>query len=180
MLRASDPKPRTFPGKEARMGKASWRILVLAALGVLGCDNSRAPRMAVPTNSTNSADPKANPDTGPIALSSLPVKTRYQGRSPEEWGQVLASEDLNQARQAALALKILRAEGRPYLVKGLESPLPETRRLCLECLTVSDLRCYGDQGRKALVKLAGDRMDMRIRERATQYLKEWDRSIPAP
>ena len=162
------------------MGRASWRILLPAALGLLGCDNSRAPRMAMPTNSSSSSEQKGIAETSSIALSSLPVKTRYQGRSPEEWGQVLASEDLNMARQAAQALKILRADGRPYLVKGLESPLPETRRLCLECLTVSDLRAYGDQGRKALVKLAGDRMDLRIRERATQYLKEWDRAIPSP
>ena len=159
------------------MGNTFWRIVVLAALGLLGCDNSRSPRMAMPTNS---AEQKANLDTGSIALSSLPVKTRYQGRTAEEWGQVLGHEDLNLARQAAQALKVLRADGRPYLVKGLESPVPETRRLCLECLTVSDLRSYGDQGRKALVKLAGDRMDLRIRERATQYLKEWDRSIPSP
>src|SRR5262249_17496344 len=143
-----------------------------------GCSQSTAPRMALPTN-TNSSQPDGAPGAAASATTAPAVKARYQGHTAEEWGEILTHEDLNRARQAALALKVLRAEGRPYLVKGLESPYPETRRLCLDCLTVSDLRSYGDQARKTLVKLAGDRMDLRIREKATQYLKEWDRTVPS-
>ena len=160
------------------MGKASWQLTMLLGLAIAGCDFSKSPRMALPTHSSKS--PEAHAESHATSAVQQVKVARYQGRTAEEWSQALSHEDLDHVRQAAMALKVLRAEGRPFLMKGLENPLPETRRLCLECLTVSDLRSYGDDGRKALVKLAGDRMDLRIRERATQYLIEWDRSLPAP
>jgi hypothetical protein len=158
--------------------KRTTQLLTVGGLLLLGCDDAAAPRMSLPTNSTTT-------ETKPSEISATtprtqPAKVRYQGRTPEEWGDALHGEDLNKVREAAMALKVLRGDGQPLLVKGLESPLPETRRLCLESLTVGDLRAHGDQGRKLLIKLAGDRMDLRIRERATRYLIEWDRSLPTP
>ena len=80
----------------------------------------------------------------------------------------------------AARLQHLGAQGRPFLVQGLEHPNPETRRLCLENLSVSDLRCYGDPGRQLLVRLSSDHADLRIRERASAYLRLWGQTAPAP
>ena len=77
-------------------------------------------------------------------------------------------------------MHILGSEGRPYLIQGLESPYAENRRAALEALTVSDMRSYGEEGRQMLIKLAGDHGDMRIRDRATLYLTQWNRATPAP
>jgi hypothetical protein len=65
-------------------------------------------------------------------------------------------------------------------VQGLDSPSAETRRLCLETLTIADFKKMSESGRQKLVQLAGDRDDVRIRERAAHYLREWHGSIPAP
>jgi hypothetical protein len=106
-------------------------------------------------------------------------ETSYQGRTPEQWGRLLEDPDRSRVREACRALWILGPQGRPYLIQGLESPSPETRRLCLETLTVSDLRTAGEPARQLLVKLAGDRTDLRIRERAQAYLVQWSRAAPA-
>jgi hypothetical protein len=106
--------------------------------------------------------------------------TVYGGRTPEQWAQVLNTPNREDVAEAARALKVLGSEGRPYLLQGLESSQAETRRLCLENLTVSDLKKQGEGGRQLLVKLAGDPADMRIRGRATAYLGQWGGTIPSP
>jgi len=155
--------------------------LAAALCGILaGCDSSEAPRMAVPTSGTAKS---ADLATGPGAnkgKATPAAKVRYHGRTAEQWAEALEDPSLDVVRQACRALKVLRGEGRQYLMKGLESSVPETRRMCLEALSVSDLRTFGEQGREALVRLAGDRDDIRIRELATRYLKEWHQTIPAP
>ena len=64
-------------------------------------------------------------------------------------------------------LRVLGFRGRPYLLRGLEHPNAETRRICLELLSVSDLCAEGEQGRLLLMKLSGDPADFRIRQRGT-------------
>ena len=71
------------------------------------------------------------------------------------------------------------ADGRPQLLRGLDSPNPETRRHCLEQLSLADLRSFGDTGKQTLIRLAGDPADIRIRERANSYLNQWHKTIPA-
>jgi hypothetical protein len=137
--------------------------------------------MAVPT--AGAPRPDMAPTvavSGATAMVGRPTKSRYLGRSPEEWGQALDDSSLDVVRQACHALTVMRGEGRPYLWKGLTSAVPETRRMCLEALSVADLRTFGHEGRATLVRLAGDRADLRIRERATRYLKEWNKTSPAP
>jgi hypothetical protein len=106
--------------------------------------------------------------------------TSYQNLTPEQWGRLLESPDRDRVLEACRALWVLGPHGRPYLIQGLESPSSETRRLCLETLTVSDLRATGEPGRQILVKLAGDPADLRIRERAHVYLGQWNRAVPSP
>ena len=161
------------------MATRTWFVLV-ALSALAGCDSSEAPRMAVPTVGAARSTEVAKPATLAEKDRTTASKSRYSGRSPEEWGEALNDPSLDVVRQACRALKVLRADGRPYLMKGLDSAVPETRRLCLEALSVPDLRSFGEQGRAALVRLAGDRADVRIRELATRYLKEWHQSIPAP
>ena len=98
----------------------------------------------------------------------------------EEWAEALQAKEQEEVWRAARALHVMGAEGRPYLWQGLENPSVHTRRICLENLTVADLRCYGDDGRRRLVTLAGDVEDVRIRERASYYLAQWRYAIPAP
>lgn len=104
----------------------------------------------------------------------------YQGRSIEEWAQALQAKEQEEIWRAARALHVLGAEGRPHLYHGLESPSVHTRRICLENLTVADLRCWGDEGRQRLVTLAGDPDDLRIRDVASYYLMQWKYVTPAP
>jgi hypothetical protein len=77
-------------------------------------------------------------------------------------------------------LAVLGHEGRGLLFQGLESSEPETRRMCLERLSICDFKKQGESGRQLLVKMAGDHDDVRIRERATSYLSQWHGTIPAP
>jgi hypothetical protein len=92
----------------------------------------------------------------------------------------LEAKENEEIWRAARALHIMGAEGRPHLYRGLDSASTHTRRICLENLTVADVRCWGDEGRQRLVTLAGDVEDVRIRERASYYLAQWRSSIPAP
>ncbi len=148
------------------------------ALAVAGCDGSRLPKGAIPGDT-------APEDAGPTQrLTGLPHRphhrNRYQGRTAEEWAKSLESRDLDEIWRAAQALHVLGGEGRPHLVRGLESASPDTRRVCLENLTVPDLRAFGERGQHLLVQLAGDHDDIRIRERASYYLQVWNHTIPAP
>jgi hypothetical protein len=156
----------------------------LLALGLIaaGCD-ARPPRQTIPPG--NAAPSEIEASGGTTTVVNRP-KTRpkrqllYQGRTPEQWGQLVNSRDAEEVWRACLALRILGAAGRPHLVKGLQSSSPEARRMCLATLSVCDLRVYGEEGRRMLVELAGDDADVRIRERATLYLSQWNRAIPAP
>jgi hypothetical protein len=155
--------------------------LVVLGLLAAGCDSSRAPRQAIPGANAN-AETEASGGTVVVSRPKVKPKKKliYQGRTAEQWEQVLATGDEDQIWRASLALRIMGAEGRPHLVKGLQSPAPHTRRICLETLSVCDFRCYGEEGRRLLVELAGDEADVRIRERAALYLSQWSRAIPAP
>ena len=101
-------------------------------------------------------------------------------RYGEQWAKVLQGSDREQIGEACRALGVLGREGREYLYQGLDSPNTEARRMCLATLTIADFKKKSDAGRQKLVKLAGDRDDMRIRERATQLLSQWRGSIPSP
>jgi hypothetical protein len=162
------------------------RRLVLGGVTALcflpaACDVPRGPRLAV------------GPDTSKGAAAAAPAAkahaadhaighdcTVYCGHTPEEWGKALQANDRAQVVEACRALRVLGPEGRPHLWQGLGSPQAETRRLCLESLTTSDFKKQGEAGRQMLVKLAGDRSDIRIRERATAYLGQWHGTIPSP
>jgi hypothetical protein len=166
------------------------RSLHLASLvlgfALAGCDLP-PPRLSVPSENGGQAEKAKSPILDSSAsLARVRKSTRetsnktvYHGKTPEQWGEILKDGDMNKAYKAARALKIMGAEGRPYLFEGLESSHPECRRLALESLSVSDLRSHGEDGRRMLIKLAGDRSDMRIRERATHYLAQWNNAIPA-
>src|SRR5713101_949034 len=146
--------------------------LIVVSLLAAGCDSARAPKQAIPAANANA---ESEASGGSVVVVSHP-KTRpkkkllYQGRTAEQWGQALGARDEDEIWRASLALRVLGAEGRPHLVKGLQSPAPTTRRICLETLSVCDLRSYGEDGRRLLVELAGDDADVRIRERAALYL----------
>lgn len=159
------------------MRNTAWRTLPLL-VGLCGCDFFQSPTPAVPTGRTYRPPVVPAPTKPPVVKPAS--KSRYMGKSPEDWSLALSSSELETVRQAATALRVLGAEGRPYLIQGLDNTVPETRRLCLDNLTVSDLRALGDEGRKLLVRLAGDRADLRIRERAARFLSEWDRAVPSP
>jgi len=126
---------------------------------------------------TNSVAPQADKLKRP-SLKPRPAM-QYEGLSAQEWGNFLFTPDRQNALKACKALKVMGAEGRPQLFRGLDSPHPESRRLCLEHLSPSDLRSFGEPGRQALLRLSGDGADVRIRERASAYLAQWNRAIPA-
>ena len=159
------------------MGNTCWRTAAVLGVCLLGCGQPAGPRLALPTAPTKLTSSGA---AGQPAAGEGKPKAKYNGRTAMEWSQLLTDSDLDVVRQAAMALQVLRADGRAYLVQGLESSVPETRRMCLDSLSASDLRAYGDQGRQLLVKLAGDKHDLRIRERATGMLQEWSQVLPAP
>src|SRR5712692_2980412 len=48
-----------------------------------------------------------------------PSPTSYQGRTPEQWSQVLAEGNRDDTVHACRALWVLGAQGRPYLLQGL-------------------------------------------------------------
>lgn len=114
------------------------------------------------------------------ALKSSRPPLRYEGLTAEEWARYLANGNRQEAMRACQALRILGAEGKPFIVQNLEHSNPEIRRICLESLSVSDLRAYGENGRQLLLRLAGDQSDIRTRELARHYLTQWNRAIPAP
>ena len=159
-------------------------LLLGMGLGVCGCDSFHGPPLAIST---------AADDTGSKQTSSTSTKTPgpprpptnrplivYNGHTVEQWAQLLQSADRQQVFEACQALTVLGYEGRYLLFQGLESPHAETRLLCLEHLAVSDFKKQGETGRRLLVKLAADPDDIRIRDRATSYLGQWNRAVPAP
>lgn len=158
------------------MRRLPWLAAAFGGLCLGGCDYFKAPKMAIPTSQ---AKPVSLPSP-PRLTAKRPTIKKYMGKTCEEWGQTLAEPDPDQVRTASVALRVIGSEGRPYLIQGLDSQNPETRRMCLENLSVADLRGLGADGRSLLVRLAGDRSDMRIRETAARYLAEWDHHVPSP
>jgi hypothetical protein len=169
--------------KEVRMRYFYAVALLTLSAGLAGCDGAKFPAHAIPgspgaQNESNSAS--ATTEWPRPATSRSRKQRLYQGRTVEEWAQALHAKEHEEIWRAARALHILGAEGRPHLFQGLASESVHTRRICLENLTVADVRCYGDEGQRRLVALAGDVDDVRIRERASYYLAQWRRAIPAP
>jgi hypothetical protein len=162
------------------MRQTAWSVALVGCLGLAGCDDARPPKYAIPsaTNREKEAAPPAVYGIKPTTTKEK--KHRYQGKTAEEWAQLLSAKSHEEIWKACLALRVLGAEGRPHLLEGIQHASPETRRICLATLDVSDFRAYGEEGRRWLVHLAGDTSDMRIRERANQFLMQWDRSLPAP
>ena len=105
---------------------------------------------------------------------------RYQGKTLEQWAEALNESNTTVVFRASRALRVMGGAGRPYLIQGLDSPSPETRRICLESLSVSDFKSYGQRGRDLLLKLAGDPADLRIRHRAMMYVGQWKDAVPSP
>ncbi len=150
--------------------------LFLVTLFAGACDDYRGPHLALSTNAGGTA-PAGRPVGGAPAATKRPAV--YGGKTAEQWGKVLQGSDREEVAEACRALHVLHREGREYLFHGLDSANPETRRLCLETLMIADFKKLGDAGRQKLVKLAGDRDDVRIRERAAFLLTQWHGSIPA-
>jgi hypothetical protein len=167
---------------------------LLALILLAGCqDRKHGPRLAMRQEGGGTATSEFSRTGSPVKLdrvsppphvrseatTKVPANFRYQGHSIDEWALALNDPDQDKVRAAAEALHVIGAPGRPYLIQGLEHPNPETRRLCLDYLTVSDVRVYGERGRDVLVKLCGDPDDFRIRARASLVLGELDKTIPA-
>jgi hypothetical protein len=151
--------------------------LLLLALLVSACDDYRGPRLSMATNAGGTRAVGRPAGGAPPPQKGLAV---YGGKTAEQWGKVLQGSDREEIGEACRALNVLGREGRDYLYQGLDSPNSEARRLCLTTLTIADFKKKSDAGRQKLVKLAGDRDDMRIRERASQLLSQWHGSIPSP
>lgn len=149
-------------------------VLLLA-----GCDSYRGPRLALPTSPSRSGESASVPSTPTPPARSDPERV-YSGKKLADWGKALESADRDDVIEACRALHVLGPEGRPYLFAGLDSSRAETRRLCFERLTVADFKREGEEGRRRLIKLAGDKGDIRIRERAAAFLSAWHSSLSAP
>jgi hypothetical protein len=150
---------------------------LLIALSAAACDDYRGPRLAITTDRAGTA-PAGRPVGG--APPSHQGPSVYGGKTAAEWNKLLRGNKREEVAEACSALHVLHREGREYLFQGLDSTIPETRRMCLETLTIADLKKLGDPGRQKLVKLSGDRDDLRIRERAAFLIQQWHGSIPAP
>jgi hypothetical protein len=154
---------------------------LLPALSLLacGCDDYRSPRLAIATNAAGpgTAQVSRPPGGAPPARKGPAV---YGGKTADQWAEALKGSDRDEIVEACRALHVLGREGREHLLQGLDCPHCETRRLCLATLTIADFKKKGEAGRQRLVKLAGDRDDVRVRERASFLLSQWHGSIPAP
>lgn len=158
-------------------------IAFLLAVALTGCqDRGHTPRLALHKDDASQAvkidDPSLPPHINKKVTTKVPADFHYQGRTLTEWALALSDPNQETIHTAAEALRIIGPPGRPYLFQGLEHPNPETRRLCLDNLSGSDLRVYGDHGRDLLVKLSGDPFDFRIRSRSTMILEHWQEYVP--
>jgi hypothetical protein len=145
-----------------------------------GCDSYRGPRLALPTGPSRAAESASVPSSPTTPPARSDPERVYSGKKLADWGKALESADRDDVIEACRALHVLGPEGRPYLFAGLDSPRAETRRLCFERLTVADFKREGEEGRRRLLKLAGDKGDIRIRERAASFLSAWHGSLSAP
>src|ERR1051326_2879027 len=128
---------------------AAWALLCVAMIA--GCeDRSHGPKLALHKgegSGSGSATVRLDavvppPHISQGATTKVPADFHYQGRTVEEWALALNDSDQEAVRAAAEALLISGPPGRPYLFQGLEHGRTETRRLCLENMTVSDMRIY--------------------------------------
>jgi hypothetical protein len=159
------------------MRRTLCALLFPLTLLASACDDFRGPRLAITTNPASTEVHGRHPGGAPPARKGPTV---YGGKTAEQWAKALEGTDREEITEACRALHVLGREGREHLVQGLDSAHSETRRICLETLTIADFKKLGDAGRQKLVKLSGDRDDMRIRERASVLLRQWHGSIPAP
>ncbi len=160
-------------------------LIVLTGCLLVGCEEGRGPRLALGTGKAGhdevaTAAPAPPPAHPPASKQTAQTtRHRYQGRTAEDWGKVLEEKEPGAVLRATRALYVLGSAGRPYLVKGLDSDNPEVRRMCLDSLSLSDLKLYGSDGRQTLLKLAGDSQDLRIRQRASVFLQQWNDAVPS-
>jgi hypothetical protein len=161
---------------------------LLCVLAITGCqDGNRRPRLALRKEDSSRNDAGAvkldgvvpPPHISQVATTKVPADFHYQGHTVEEWALALNDPEQDKVRTAAESLRIIGPPGRPYLFQGLDHPRSETRRLCLDNLTISDMRLYGDRGRDMLIKLSGDPYDFRIRKRSSLMIEQWQDAIPA-
>jgi hypothetical protein len=163
------------------MRRLRFAMLATLFLSPTGCDYFKGPKLALSTApGSNSTQAEAAKPAVQWPPSRPREQARFHGMTAEQWAKYVEHPDRVSIHNAARALRVLGAEGRPFLVQALDSSNPETRRICLESLTVADLRSYGEEGKRLLVKLAGDRSDLRIRERAGLYIAQWNQTVPAP
>ena len=151
-------------------------LFAILPLLICSCDDFRGPNVSVPPNGDTAGQHGTNRSSSG-GHSKLVV---YGGKTADQWAKLLAGNDRDQVADACRALHVLGREGRQYLFQGLDSPNSETRRLCLETMTIADFKKMSETGRTKLVALSGDHDDMRIRERALYLLQQWNGSIPAP
>lgn len=144
---------------------------------VCACDDFRGPNLSLPTNSGGQGTQRATSRYLP-GQNKAPMV--YGGKTAEQWAKLLDGKDREEIVEACRALHVLGREGRQHLFQGLSKANPETRRLCLETMTIADFKKFSEDGRMKLVVLAGDPDDMRIRDRAQRLLAQWHGSIPAP
>jgi hypothetical protein len=149
-------------------------LLPFLGLGAMACDSYRGPKLALPTGQEQSGT------TEHRQVGSRNGATLYGGKTAAQWSESLKTNDRDQVSETCRVLHVLGSEGRPYLWQGLDNANPETRRCCLEHLSIADFKREGEGGRQKLVQLSGDPADIRIRERATALLQQWHGSIPSP
>lgn len=165
------------------MRSVDWAKCALLASLLAGCDSSRGPRLGqgpAPADAKNQEEPNDWIKRRIGQHSQAAKSGRYHGKTVDEWAQLLNDSDREEIARGAQALWVLGARGRRHLMEGLESPSPETRRICLETLTVSDFKAEGEQGRLMLMKLMGDHADFRIRQIADSYIRQWSIALPSP
>jgi hypothetical protein len=154
--------------------------LLLLILFACACDDPRGPRLSISTNpAATEATERATTATTKRGTTTKGPRV-YGGKTAGQWAQDLQGNNREQVAEACRALHVLGREGREHLFQGLDSSNVETRRLCLQTLTIADFKRLSDSGRQKLVQLAGDHDDVRIRERAAALLQQWHGSIPAP
>ncbi len=149
-------------------------FLPFLGLGAMACDSYRGPKLSLPTGQEQSGTTERR------SVAARGSATVYGGKTAAQWSESLKSNDREQVSEACRGLHVLGAEGRPHLWQGLDSTNSETRRCCLDHLSIADFKREGEAGRQKLVQLSGDRADMRIRERAATLLRQWHGSIPSP
>jgi hypothetical protein len=151
--------------------------LLVAAFVACACDDYRGPHLALSTQPASTKPAERHPSGAPPAPKGPMV---YCGKTADQWARALQGRDRDEITEACRALQVMGREGREHLFRGLDSTNPETRRICLETLTIADFKKLSEPGRQKLVKLSYDRDDMRIRERAAYLLRSWHGSIPSP